>query len=118
MTHTGISSWLSYAQYRSGYNTITGNVMVLPNVHSPQLNNQRDLIVYLPPSHGTGERRYPVLYMQDGQNLFDEATGFGGWEWHVDETLEALSQGGLEAIAVGIPHAGDDRISEYSPFDG
>ncbi len=118
MTNTGIGSWLSYAQHRTGYNTIAGNVMVLPNVHSPQLNNQRDIIVYLPPSHSAGERRYPVIYMQDGQNLFDEATGFGGWEWHADETLETLSQAGVEAIAVGIPHAGDDRISEYSPFDG
>jgi predicted alpha/beta superfamily hydrolase len=118
MTNPGIGSWLSYAQYRSGYNTITGAVQVLPDVHSPQLNNQRDLIVYLPPSHAAGNRRYPVIYMQDGQNLFDEATGFGGWEWHVDETLETLSQGGIEAIAVGLPHAGDDRISEYSPFDG
>jgi predicted alpha/beta superfamily hydrolase len=118
LTNTGITSWLTYAQHHPGYNTITGNVVVLPDVYSPQLNNRRDLIVYLPPSHAAGQRRYPVFYMQDGQNLFDEATGFGGWEWHVDETLETLSQAGLEAIAVGIPHAGDDRISEYSPFDG
>jgi predicted alpha/beta superfamily hydrolase len=118
MTETGIRSWLRYAEHRPGYNTISGNVMVLPEVHSPQLNNTRDLIVYLPPSHGKGDWRYPVIYMQDGQNLFDEATGFGGWEWHVDETLESLSQSGVEAIAVGIPHAGDDRISEYSAFEG
>jgi predicted alpha/beta superfamily hydrolase len=57
-----------------------------------------------------------VLYMQDGQNLFDRGTAFGGEEWQVDETLEALAAEGLEAIAVGLPHAGDDRLSEYSPF--
>ena len=113
-----LGSWINYSDYHAGYSTISGNVVALPGVYSPQLKNTRDLIVYLPPSHGSGAKRYPAVYMQDGQNLFDEATGFGGWEWHVDETLEALSQGGIEAIAVGIPHAGDDRISEYSPFDG
>jgi predicted alpha/beta superfamily hydrolase len=53
--------------------------------------------------------------MQDGQNLFDAATSFAG-EWQVDETMEALSQEGLEAIVVGIPNAGEKRLDEYSPF--
>jgi predicted alpha/beta superfamily hydrolase len=111
-------SWLIYDAYRAGQaHTVTGTVRVLPNVHSPQLDNTRDLLVYLPPSYGAGDLRYPVLYFQDGQNLFDRGTGFGGEEWHVDETLQSLAGEGLEAIAVGLPHAGEARLAEYSPFD-
>jgi len=96
--------------------TLTGDIRVLPAVHSPQLNNERDLLVYLPPGHDTAAVRYPVLYMQDGQNLFDRDTAFGGNEWQVDETMEALSAEGLPAIVVGLPHVGPARIAEYNPF--
>ena len=61
-------------------------------------------------------RHFPVLYMHDGQNLFDQGTAFGGNEWQVDETLQALSAEGLGAIVVGLPNAGAARIPEYSPF--
>lgn len=60
------------------------------------------LYVYLPPSYETSTTAYPVLYMHDGQNLFDEATSYSG-EWQVDETLEMLSAEGIEMIVVGIP---------------
>jgi predicted alpha/beta superfamily hydrolase len=73
----------------------------------------RELYAYLPPGYGTGERRYPVLYMHDGRNLFDEATSHAG-EWRVDETMQALAQEGIEAIVVGIPH-GPERATEYVP---
>jgi predicted alpha/beta superfamily hydrolase len=53
--------------------------------------------------------------MHDGQNLFDRATSFGE-EWEVDQTLEAASRDGLEAIVVGIPNAGEKRLDEYGPF--
>ena len=95
--------------------TTTGTVKVLHDVPSPELGNTRDLLVYLPPGHASGDRRYPVLYMHDGQNLFDAATSFAG-EWEVDETLERLAGEGLEAIAVGLPNAGPARLDEYSPF--
>ena len=109
--------WLTYDAYRAGQpHTVTGTMRVLPGVHSPQLDNNRDLYVYLPPSHGTDDRRYPVLYMQDGQNLFDRGLGFGGEEWQVDETLQALAAEGLEAIVVGLPHSGEGRLAEYSPY--
>src|SRR3954469_17512189 len=94
--------------------TVVGTVMVLGGVESPQLGNQRDLLVYLPPSYGQGDRRYPVIYMHDGQNLFDRATSFGE-EWEVDQTLEEVSGEGLETIVVGIPNTGE-RLDEYSPF--
>jgi len=95
--------------------TIVGTVQVLRQVASPQLGNQRDILVYLPPSYEQDDRAYPVLYMHDGQNLFDDATSFS-CEWGVDETMEAASQGGIEAIVVGIPNMETKRTDEYSPF--
>ena len=65
---------------------VVGNIRRLEGVESPQLGTQRDVLVYLPPSYGSSGRHYPVLYMQDGQNLFDRVTSFAG-EWGVDETM-------------------------------
>jgi predicted alpha/beta superfamily hydrolase len=56
-----------------------------------------------------------VIYMHDGQNLFDRATSFGE-AWEVDQTLEDASQEGLEAIVVAIPNMGAERLNEYSPW--
>lgn len=94
---------------------VTGTVKVLPEVWSPERQNARDVFVYLPPSYETTAARYPVLYMQDGQNLFDDSLAFGA-EWHVDEHMERLSALGLEAIIVGVPNAGEARLEEYSPY--
>jgi predicted alpha/beta superfamily hydrolase len=118
MTDTNLTDWITYDEYRPGKHTATGEMRVLPGLFSPQLNNTRDLLVYLPPDHERSDRRYPVLYFHDGQNLFDTGTAFGGNEWRVDETLQALSAQGLDAIAVGLPNAGEDRLPEYSPFPG
>lgn len=111
--------WLDYRDYRAGRGDpaegVVGNVRILPDFDSPRLENRRDLLVYLPPSYENSGRRYPVLYMQDGQNLFDAATSFAG-EWGVDQTLEGLSAEGIEAIVVGIPNTGEARSREYSPF--
>lgn len=95
--------------------TVVGTLKVLPNLYSPQLGNRRDILVYLPPSYAKSNQRYPVVYMHDGQNLFDDATSYAG-EWRVDETLEELAEEGLEAIVVGIPNKGRERLNEYSPF--
>lgn len=94
---------------------VVGTVKVLPDVTSPQLDNTRDLLVYLPPSYEASDARYPVIYMHDGQNLFDPATSYAG-EWQVDETMEMLAAEGLEAIVVGVPNVGRSRLDEYSPF--
>jgi predicted alpha/beta superfamily hydrolase len=96
--------------------TVTGTLLVWPDFYSPQLDNQRDVLVYLPPSYAASDRRYPVLYMQDGQNLFDSGTSFGGSEWRVDETMEMLAGEGIEAIVVGLNHGEEARIAEYNPF--
>ncbi len=111
-----LSDWRPYAEYFTGdRHAINGTVLVQPQVLSPQLDNRRDILIYLPPSYFASERRYPVIYMQDGQNLFDVATSFVGVEWGVDDTLQALSAEGLEAIVVGIPNIGEQRMNEYTP---
>ena len=92
-----------------------GHLVVLPSVHSPQLDNRRDLQVYVPAAPARGDARYPVIYMHDGQNLFDPAMSFAG-AWGVDAALRWASRRGSDAIVVGIPNMGAARIAEYSPF--
>jgi predicted alpha/beta superfamily hydrolase len=73
--------------------------------------------IYLPPGYEQGTRRYPVLYMHDGQNLFDDATAYAG-EWGIDETLNELAKSrGLELIVVGIDNGGAERIHELNAWD-
>lgn len=107
-----MSPWEAYD--RPGH-TVVGDLRVYPQLSSPQLDRTRDVLVWLPPSYAGGERRYPVLYMHDGQNLFDAVTSYVG-EWEVDETMMALSGEGVEAIIVGIPNGEEQRVHEYNPY--
>jgi predicted alpha/beta superfamily hydrolase len=83
------------------------------------LRNQRDLIVYLPPGYDEQpHRHFPVLYLHDGQNLFDGATSFiPGMDWHVGQTADGLIYSGAVSplVIVGIYNAGKHRIREYTP---
>ena len=87
------------------------------NFGSKHLDSPRSVLVYVPPGYAEdAERRYPVLYMQDGQNLCNPADAFGGVAWAVDETAQMLiMEGSVEPlIIVGIyntPH----RLDEYTP---
>jgi predicted alpha/beta superfamily hydrolase len=97
--------------------TLTGEFRYHENFASQFLGNQRTLIVYLPPGYEhDSERHYPVLYLHDGQNVFDRATAFMGQEWQVDETAQTLiEQGKIEPlIIVGIYNMGEQRIHEYT----
>lgn len=85
-------------------------------IWSPQLRNRRSVDVYLPESYGAGRRRYPVVYMQDGQNLQDPAIAFAGNTWHLEDGLLWLAGRGIEPIVVGVHNTGVDRMNEYSPF--
>src|SRR6187455_329968 len=96
--------------------TVTGHVERLAEVWSPQLANRRDILVWLPPEYARSRKRYPVVYMQDGQNVFDAATSFAGREWQADETATRLAARGLPLIVVAIANTGEARVSEYSPF--
>lgn len=110
-------NWEDYVAHEHDDREPHGALKVLRGLESPQLGNRRDISVYLPPSYGhETTRRYPVIYMHDGQNLFDPRTSFAG-EWHVDGTIDGTSGEGLEAIVVGIPNMGQERCNEYSPFD-
>ena len=93
------------------------NVAVLEHEFTiPGLNRPRLVRIYLPPDYETSERRYPVLYMHDAQNLFDDSTSYAG-EWGVDETLnELFDQQGFGLIVVGIDNGGDKRMNELSPW--
>jgi predicted alpha/beta superfamily hydrolase len=88
---------------------------LLARVWSPQLENQRDIDIFLPPSYARTRRRYPVIYMQDGQNLADPERAFAG-TWDLPRALDDLAARGLETIVVGIPNSGAERLREYSPF--
>jgi len=88
--------------------------MIRLTVWSPQRRNRRIVDVYLPPSYDGTRRRYPVVYMQDGQNLADPSTAFAG-TWQLDEVLHDLAVRGLEPIVVGIFNTAE-RLAEYSPF--
>ncbi len=82
----------------------------------PELNRTRRIWVYLPPAYNSSNKKYPVLYMHDGQNVFDDATSFSG-EWGVDEALDTLGLKTRECIVVGIDNGGDKRLNEYCPYD-
>ncbi|MCA9874811.1 MAG: alpha/beta hydrolase [Anaerolineales bacterium] len=110
------TKWLPYEAIYPGYHTVVGTLRVAQGVLSPRLHNRRDIFVYLPPSYHISQAHYPVLYMHDGQNLFDNNLSYAG-EWRVDETMERLAyEQQLEAIVVGIPNMGQRRLDEYSPF--
>lgn len=95
--------------------SVVGDLRVIKDVFSPQLGNIRDVLVWLPPGYETSNERYPVVYMHDGQNLFDDVTAFDR-EWGVDEVSTELSRLGFQHIVVGIPNIGVGRIHEYSPW--
>lgn len=99
-------------------NTATAQVRVIDTAFAiPQLNRKRRIWAYLPKSYATSTKKYPVIYMQDGQNLFNEQTAPFG-EWGVDETLDTLQRlTGKEAIIIGIDNGGDKRMTEYNPYD-
>ncbi|MBK8567234.1 MAG: T9SS type A sorting domain-containing protein [Saprospiraceae bacterium] len=107
----------------AGWEDASQGSTAAPNVHlldadffMPQLNRNRRIMIYLPPDYETTQKRYPVLYMHDGQNLFDNATSFSG-EWGVDESLNDLhAQGDYGCIVVGIDNGGALRLDELAPW--
>ncbi|UVW28060.1 alpha/beta hydrolase [Massilia sp. H6] len=97
--------------------TALPGVSLFAPLEMPGLDRKRQVRLYLPPGYAASGKRYPVLYMHDGQNLFDNATAYAG-EWGVDETLDALArQGKLELIVVGIDNGGDKRMTELNAWN-
>jgi len=85
-------------------------------IWSPQLRNRRTIDVYLPDAYGETRERYPVVYLQDGQNLSDPAIAFGGHTWQLEDGLRWLSGRDCRPIVVGVHNMGKARLAEYSPF--
>ena len=82
----------------------------------PTLNRHRKIWVYLPPDYAQSHKRYPVVYMHDAQNLFDEAAS-PYQKWEVGQTLNWLFEAtGWGCIVIGIEHGNEYRLAEYSPF--
>jgi predicted alpha/beta superfamily hydrolase len=101
------------------FNATAGRVFTLfPTFHSTILNNDRPVYAYVPPSYDENPlATFPVLYMHDGQNLFDPALAFGGNDWKVENTLDAAAEGDgsiRELIVIG-PANTAQRIYEYTP---
>ncbi len=110
-----IQNWFNSNEKNS---TASCQVSVLKDDFTiPQLNRKRRIWIYLPTNYQESKERYPVLYMHDGQNLFDEATAYAG-EWGIDETLNKLyEKQEFKVIVVGIDNGQETRMNEYSPWD-
>ncbi len=111
-----IQSWKDDRPAVAKRHTASANVHIISeNFDIPQLGRQRRIWIYLPADYATSHKKYPVIYMHDGQNLFDEYTsGYG--EWGIDELLDKLPVE-KQCIVVGIDHGRDYRITEYDPYD-
>jgi len=95
----------------------TAELRLHARFYSRGLRNRRDVVVWLPPGYGRTRRRHPVVYFQDGQNIFDPATAFLGHAWQAgDRAAELIRRRRLEApIMVGVYNTGFDRMNEYAP---
>ncbi len=110
--------WKRVEDIKPRKHTSSANVHVMSDsFYMPQLKRNRKIWIYLPANYTTSKNRFPVLYMHDGQNLFDEFTAPYG-EWGIDEVLDSLQKiSGKYCIVVGIDHGGDKRFVEYNPYD-
>lgn len=107
-----ISNWDDF----KGVHSATGNVHIITNDYPyPQFNTTKRIWIYLPADYYTGTKSYSVIYMHDGQNLFDNLYSFIG-EWGIDETMQNFYNNGKEtSIVVGI-ETNRNRIEELTPF--
>jgi predicted alpha/beta superfamily hydrolase len=110
-----VKSWLN-RQPKVVQGQITGNVRYHKQLRGDSIPD-RDLIVWLPPDYEKNKnRRYPVIYMHDGQNLFDPGTSSFGVDWQMDETCDSLIRNGVigPVIVAGICNSAK-RMTEYTP---
>jgi predicted alpha/beta superfamily hydrolase len=114
--HIVVQAWRDRIPQRLLASTASPNVHFTPtSIEIPQFKKRRTVRVYFPPNY-TSRQGYPVIYMFDGQNVFDASTSFAG-EWKVDETLDSLYQyRGFACIVVAVYHAENDRVTEQTPW--
>ncbi len=118
--NTDTTIYIKVDYWRDGFDlqhpksTASKNVKILSNdFYLKSLGVKRRIWIYLPNGYDSSKEKYKVLYMHDGQNLFDVLTGPFG-EWGVDESLDTLNK---NLIVVGIDNGSAERLSEYSAFD-
>jgi predicted alpha/beta superfamily hydrolase len=110
-----IAAWKDNFPEKIIQSTVSKNVIVMDTAfYMPRLQRKRRILIYLPEGYTASKNRYPVLYMHDGQNLFDEKTSFAG-EWGVDEFMDSVKN--KKMIVVAIDNGGKQRTNEYSPYD-
>jgi predicted alpha/beta superfamily hydrolase len=114
-----VAAWRDKGAAIPGRVTYSGDIREHKKITSGTLGTEHDLTVYLPPGYDDAANqdvRYPVLYLQDGQNLFDQSVSYNGIEWKVDETAQRLISEGkiLPLIIVGIWNT-PSRTAEYTP---
>lgn len=111
-----IDSWRDRLKPKDLVSTATSNVFFTPtSIEIPQLKRRRTVRVYFPPNYSSSQG-FPVIYMLDGQNVFDASTSFAG-EWNADEALDKLFYSrAFGAIVVAIYHGEDQRLNEYTPW--
>ena len=122
-----IESWTDFRGEARQYGAQENVLLLHPQFYMPQLGRHRRIWACLPPDYWTSGRRYPVVYMQDGQNLFDNpGAAFGSWG--IDEALNRLFlppkiptlhspiASPQSLIIIGIENGGAHRIAEYSPW--
>jgi len=115
VVNLSIEGWSDDFKTEPKKHTASSNVTFIDSFYMPQLKRYRKIWIYLPKEYTSSKKRYPVLYMHDGQNLFDEFTsGFG--EWGVDESLDSIiEKENKPSIVVGIEN-GEKRLNEYNPY--
>jgi predicted alpha/beta superfamily hydrolase len=116
LIRVSVAGWSDHFAQEPRQSTASKNVkLISTSFYIPQLNRYRRVWIYLPEGYASSRKRYPVLYMQDGQNVFEDTSSFSG-EWGVDEALDSAGVNG-EMIVVAVDHGGAKRLNEYAPFD-
>jgi len=111
-----VQQWADEFQQPKKTSTASKNISIIDTAfYIPQLNRHRRIWIYLPDGYATSRKKYPVLYLHDGQNVFEDSTSFSG-EWGVDEALDSAKKSSVQAIVVAVDNGGTTRINEYSPY--
>jgi predicted alpha/beta superfamily hydrolase len=111
-----ISEWADHFPKKPKPSTANNHVKIIAkSFYMPQLDRHRRVWIYLPASYAHSKKNYPVLWMHDGQNVFEDSSSFSG-EWGVDEALDTLGPKYGEMIVVAVDHGGSKRFNEYSPY--
>jgi predicted alpha/beta superfamily hydrolase len=118
VVQSSVVTWVDNGKSIPGKITVTGELRLHKKFESKILGNSRTIAVWLPPDYDTAtDRKYPVLYTQDGQNLFDASTSFAGVEWQVDENAQDLiTKKKIDSVIIVGIYNSPDRTPEFTPF--